>query len=194
MLTSYSWEFVPVAGATFTDSGSGSCHTAPTAREMSIDTYSEGNSATSLSPRDPVRANRAGRHQDHRSHRAGRPALRRPRHAGEHVRRPGRDHRLFLRSRIRLSQSHRRDAECQLPPGSQRWFVDLHRQRRRAGLRRFLQRRCPGHRLRHSRERRRRSRPADCPRHRRCSGRASTRFRWPATASWTHRAQTSIRA
>ncbi|MGH2667725.1 MAG: metallophosphoesterase family protein, partial [bacterium] len=50
--TSYSWEFLPVGG-TFADSGNGSCHAAPTAREMSIDTYSDGNGATSLSPRDP---------------------------------------------------------------------------------------------------------------------------------------------
>jgi hypothetical protein len=59
---SYAWEFLPVAGETYTDTGTGSCRgnpptvtPSPTAApsQMSIDAYPAGNSATTVGPRDP---------------------------------------------------------------------------------------------------------------------------------------------
>jgi hypothetical protein len=58
---SYEWEFLPVAGKTYTDTGTGACRGNPPTEtpsptpgplEMSIDAFPAGNSATSLGPRD----------------------------------------------------------------------------------------------------------------------------------------------
>ena len=58
----YNWEFLPVAGKTYTDSGTGACRgqpptatpsPTPEPKQMSIDAYPAGNAATSLGPRDP---------------------------------------------------------------------------------------------------------------------------------------------
>jgi hypothetical protein len=52
--TGYTWEFIPVAGQTFTDSGSGSCHGAPPSAQGAATVL--GTTATSASPSDALTA------------------------------------------------------------------------------------------------------------------------------------------